>query len=106
DGIRQAQTEVLLGLQHHRDHRFGLEGPATPASESNDCTDVDCLTLLANNASRSDYRRADIVKACERAAASLLRDRRDTAGLFRARPNEAWTHHPTSYECFSPADAA
>ena len=105
DATRRLQTDLLLGMQCKRDGRFGLEGPDTERSESNDCTDVDTLTLLAYNFVRQDYRRADIAGACGRAASSILANKLDAFGVLSSRPGEAWTHHAHSIETYSPGDA-
>ena len=105
DAVRAAQTDLLLAMQNRADGRFGLWGPDAERSDSNDCTDVDCLTLLAFNHARQDHRRADIAAACGRAAASILAHKRDAWGVLASRPGQAWTHHTHALPTYSPADA-
>ena len=102
--VRRRQTDIVLSLQCG-DGRFGLWGPGEADSRSNDCTDVDCLTVLAYNHRADDYRRADIRAACDRAAAAILRDKIDAHGVLTSRPGEGWAHHGLSPETFSPPGA-
>lgn len=103
--IRAAQTDLLLSMPCRNDGRFGLWGPDAERSDSNDCTDVDCLTLLANNHARQDHRRSDIAAVCGRAAASILAHKRDAWGVLASRPGNLWTHHSHALATCSPADA-
>lgn len=103
--VRRRQTDTLLDLQS-RDGHFGFAGPDADDSRSSDCTDVDCLTLLAYNVRHDDYRRAEIRTACDRAAGAILRDKLDASGVLASRPGQAWSHHGLSPETFSPAGAS
>jgi hypothetical protein len=106
DDKRAAQTNLLLAMQNHNDHHFGVGDPRAPSANSNDCTDVDCLTLLAYNFRRQNHRRADIAAACERAASAILKNKIDSHGVLSARAGgAAWTHHSGSHETYSPAGA-
>lgn len=102
---RTAQTDLLLDLQCRADGRFGIWGGDAAQSDSIDCTDVDCLTLLAYNHARQDHRRAEIEAACGRAVASILASKRDAWGVLASRPGHDWTHHSHSLPTFSPGDA-
>lgn len=99
---RQSQTDILLSLQHASGH-FGLEGPEHDWSD--DCTDVDCTTLLGYNFRRQDYRRKDILLALERAGIAILRDKMGQDGLLRAQINNPYSHHAYSTDTYSPVGA-
>jgi hypothetical protein len=104
DHLRRRQTDILLGLQNRRDRRFGLVGPDDEkGSNSNNCTDVDCMTLLAMNYHRQNYRRDDIVRALHDAAISILENKLNRFGVLESRVDEDFTHNFNSYETFSPA---
>lgn len=104
--IRAAQTDLLLAMQNTNDHHFGIVPPHAPKANSNDCTDVDCLTLLSYNFHRLDYRRDDIRVCCERSAKAILRNKIDAHGVLSTwRDRRAWSHHHASYETLSPANA-
>ncbi|MBM4143389.1 MAG: hypothetical protein FJ225_07350 [Lentisphaerae bacterium] len=102
--VRRRQTDTVLSLQAGDGH-FGLYGADEANSQSTDCTDVDCLTLLAYNLRADDYRRAEVRAACDRAASAILRDKIDAHGVLASRPGEGWAHHGLSPETYSPPGA-
>jgi hypothetical protein len=103
---RAAQTDLLLAMQNQNDHHFGIVPPTAASADSNDCTDVDCLTLLAYNYRRQDHRRDEIRACCERAAVAILRDKIDDHGVLTCwQDRRAWAHHHASHETLVPAGA-
>ena len=101
--MRKKQTDILLALQNVNDHCFSLRSPNAESANSNNCTDVDCMTLLANNYHRQDYRRADIEKALHDAAITILNSKINRFGVLESRMDEAFFHCFNSYETYSPA---
>lgn len=103
--VRRNQTDLLLAMQNRNDGHWGTGDPTAPSSNSNDCTDVDCMTLLAYNFIRQDYRRDDIQAALDRGASVILRDKVAAEGVLQAKAYTSWSHHHASYETLSPGDA-
>ncbi|HPF55338.1 MAG TPA: hypothetical protein PLV03_02245, partial [Clostridiales bacterium] len=106
ENVRKAQTDTLLSLQNVNDHRFGLDSPDRLDSESDNCKDVDCMTLLAINYQRQDYRRKEIETALEKAAIAILNDKINKDGVLVSRQNREYLHHSASYETLSRAGDA
>lgn len=103
DAVRRAQTDAVLALQNRHNGHFGMGDVDNPAGWSNNCTDVDCLTVLAMNHHRQDYRRAEIAAAAERAASAILTDRINAAGVLQSVPGAPFTHCFNSWPTYSPA---
>jgi hypothetical protein len=103
--VRRAQTDNILALQNRHNHHFGLGDVEDPAGISNNCTDVDCLTVLAINFHRQDYRRDEIERALHAAVRAILADKINADGVLQSRPGEAFTHCFNSVATLSPGDA-
>lgn len=101
--VRRAQTDALLALQNHHHGHFGLGDVDNPKGWSNNCVDVDCMTVLVINSKRQDYRRAEIATALLFAMCAILTDRVNTAGVLESIPEQPFTHNFNSWETFSPA---
>jgi len=106
ESVRKAQTDTLLSLQNVNDFHFGLYSSDRPDSGSDNCTDVDCMTLLAINHCRQDYRRKEIETALEKAAIAILNDKINQDGVLVSRQNREYLHHSASYETLSRAGDA
>jgi len=104
DSVREVQTDNLLALQNRHHGRFGMGDVDNPQEPSSNCTDVDCMTVLASNHRRQDYRRADIEAALHRAACGILADKINAGGVLQSQPGAAWSHCFNSVPTFSPAD--
>lgn len=102
---RKKQTDLLLAMQNQNDGQFGVNSPWSESSDSSNCTDVDCLSLLSYNFRRQNHRRGEIQKACERAAIAIVENKIDRHGVLVSRQGKAWSHHYGSYETFCGADA-
>ena len=105
DAIRRAQTDVCLALQNRHHRHFGRGDVDHPTAWSNNCSDVDCTTILAINHHRQDYRRAEIEQALERNARAILTHKLNDAGVLESIPGQPWSHNFNSVATFSPADA-
>jgi len=105
DAVRRAQTDNLLFLQNRHHQRFGMGDVDNLAEPSCNCTDVDCMTLLAINHHRQDYRRVDIARALAAAARAILTDKVNSAGVLQSQPGAPFTHCFNSAATLSPGDA-
>lgn len=105
DAVRRSQTDVALALQNRHTGHFGLGDIDNPAEFCNNCTDVDCMTVLAMNHHRQDYRRDEIEAAMERAARAILTDRVNAEGVLESQPGRPFTHNFNSVPTLSPAGA-
>lgn len=105
DAMRRAQTDVCLAIQNRHSGHFGLGDIDNPNEASSNCTDVDCMTVLAMNDHRLDYRRGEVRQALERAARAILTDRINPAGVLESVPGRPFAHNFNSVPTFSPADA-
>ncbi len=103
--VRKAQTDAMLAIQNRHHGHFGLGDVDNPAGWSNHCTDVDCMTVLAINHHRQDYRRREIEQALERAMRAILCDRINDAGVLESVPGQPFAHNFNSWPTFSPAGA-
>jgi len=105
EAVRRAQTDAVLALQNRHNSHFGLGDVDNPGAWSNNCTDVDCLTVLAINYHRQDYRRAEIAAAAERVAGAILSDRLNADGVLESVPGAPFSHCFNSWPTYSPAGA-
>ncbi len=103
DKVRRAQTDALLALQNKHNHHFGMGDINNPAGWSCNCTDVDCMTILAINWHRQDYRRDEISSALLQAMHAILTDRLNDDGVLESIPNAPFSHNFNSWETLSPA---
>lgn len=104
EAVRKAQTDSMLALQNRHNHRFGLGDVDNPRGMSSNCTDVDCMTVLATNYHRQDYRHGDIEKALHDAAKAILSDKINADGVLQSEPGQAFTHCFNSVPTLSPGD--
>ncbi len=104
DAVRQAQTDAVLAIQNRHHGHFGLGDVDNPREWSNNCTDVDCMTVLAMNHHRQDYRRADIEAALGRATKGILTDKINADGVLQSVPGTPFAHNFNSWATYSPAD--
>ncbi len=101
--IRQAQTDAVLALQNRHHGHFGLGDVDNPQGWSCNCTDVDCMTVLAMNHHRQDYRRREIAVALQQAMRAILNDRLNADGVLESIPDAPFAHNFNSWSSFSPA---
>lgn len=103
DSVRAAQTDTVLALQNRHNGHFGMGDVDNPSGWANNCTDVDCMTILAMNWHRQDYRREAIRDTLERGIAAILSDRINEAGVLESVPGQPFTHNFNSWPTYSPA---
>ncbi len=103
DDVRRAQTDALLALLNKHNHHFGMGDIDNPTGWACNCTDVDCMTILAINWHRQNYRRDDISTALLHAMYAILCDRLNDDGVLESIPGAPFTHNFNSWETFSPA---
>lgn len=101
--VRIAQTDAVLALQNRHHGHFGMGDVDNPNGWACNCTDVDCMTVLAINSRRQDYRRPEIAAALQRALRAILADRLNADGVLESAPGAPFTHNFNSWETFSPA---
>lgn len=104
ESVRRAQTDVILALQNPHNHHFGLGDTENPEEYSSNCTDVDCMTLLAMNYHKQNYRRKEIERALHDAARAILGDRLNSQGALESVPDQPFMHNFNSVPTFSPAN--
>lgn len=104
EAVRRAQTDAMLALQNRHNRHFGLGDVDDPAGASSNCTDVDCMSVLALNHRRQDYRRGEIERALEAAARAILADKINADGVLQSQPGAPFTHCFNSVATFSPED--
>ncbi len=104
DAVRRAQTDAVLALQNRHHGHFGLADVDNPREWSCNCTDVDCMTVLAINHRRQDYRRAEIAAALHRAVQAILTDRINADGVLESVPGAPFAHCFNSWATYSPAE--
>ncbi len=104
DPVRRTQTDAVLALQNRCNHHFGLGDVDNPRGWSNNCTDVDCMTIVAMNYHRQDYRRDDIAAALARAMRAILTDKLNADGVLQSVPRAGFAHNFNSWPTYSPAD--
>ena len=103
--VRRAQTDSMLSLQNRHNRHFGLGDVEDPRGASSNCTDVDCMTVLALNYHRLDYRRAEVERALHDAAHAILTDKLNADGVLQSEPGSPFTHCFNSVPSLSPPDA-
>lgn len=103
DELRKRQTDMILLLQRN-DGLFGLRAPDDPLSYNDNTIDTDCMTLLAFNYNRIDYRREDIKKALKKAVLSIFKYKINDYGVLESRMEVGFGHNFNSVPTLSPAN--
>jgi hypothetical protein len=104
EAVRRAQTDAVLAIQNRHHRHFGLGDVENPHGWSNNCTDVDGMTVLAINHHRQDYRRADIAVALRRAMQAILTDKINADGVLQSIPGAPFAHNFNSWATYSPGN--